>query len=68
MRLEHVRHLSGPNTYATAPVSVARLELGELTNAETTDYPGFAGRLAELLPGLTGHHCAAAGLAGSPGR
>ncbi|MGI9008248.1 MAG: cyanophycin synthetase family protein, partial [Streptosporangiaceae bacterium] len=63
MRLVHVRHLSGPNTYSTAPVSVARLELGELTNAETTEYPGFAGRLAEQLPGLAGHHCAA----GRPG-
>ncbi len=59
MRLVHVRHLSGPNTYTTSPVSVARLELGELTNAETTDHPGFGDRLAGLLPGLAGHHCAA---------
>ncbi|HEX9067114.1 MAG TPA: cyanophycin synthetase [Streptosporangiaceae bacterium] len=63
MRLKHVRHLSGPNIYAAGPVSVARLELGELTNAETTDHAGFAARLAELLPGLASHHCAA----GRPG-
>ena len=42
MRLEYVRHLSGPNVYTTAPVSIARLELGELTCRETTEYPGFA--------------------------
>lgn len=59
MRLDHVRHLNGPNIYTTAPVSLARLELGDLTNAETTDYPEFAGHLSELLPGLATHHCAA---------
>ena len=58
MRLEHVRHLGGPNAFTTAPVSMARLELGELTGRETTDYPGFAERLATALPGLSDHHCA----------
>src|SRR6266568_4557995 len=42
---------------------MARLELGELTGRETTDYPGFAERLATALPGLSDHHCAA----GRPG-
>src|SRR6266700_3156572 len=37
---------------------MARLELGELTGRETTDYPGFAERLAMALPGLSDHHCA----------
>ena len=63
MRLGNLRHLNGPNVYTTRPVSVARLELDELTCRETTCYPGFAGRLAAALPGLAGHHCAA----GRPG-
>ncbi len=63
MRLEDLRHLNGPNVYTARPVSVARLELDELTCRETTGYPGFAGRLTAALPGLAGHHCAA----GRPG-
>ncbi|MGD0374912.1 MAG: cyanophycin synthetase [Streptosporangiaceae bacterium] len=63
MRLIDVRHLSGPNVYTTKPVSVARLELDELTCRETTGYPGFAARLTAALPGLGCHHCAA----GRPG-
>ena len=63
MRLEHIRHLGGPNIFSTKPVSLARIELDELTCKETTDCPGFAERLLELLPGLREHHCAA----GRPG-
>jgi cyanophycin synthetase len=63
MRLESLRHLSGPNVFTARPVSLARIELDELTGQETTDYPGFAGRLAAALPGLAEHHCAA----GRPG-
>ena len=63
MRCTDLRHLSGPNVYTASPVSVARLELDELTGRETTDYPGLAQRLTRLLPGLAGHHCAA----GRPG-
>ncbi|HEY7012610.1 MAG TPA: cyanophycin synthetase [Streptosporangiaceae bacterium] len=63
MRLDDLRHLSGPNAFSTRPVTVARLELGELTGRETTGFPGFAGRLTAALPGLAEHHCAA----GRPG-
>ena len=63
MRLIDLRHLSGPNIYTTRPVTIARLELDELTGQETTGYPGFAGRLTALLTGLAEHHCAA----GRPG-
>ena len=63
MRLIDLRHLRGPNIFTTRPVTVARLELDELTGQETTGYPGFAGRLTALLPGLAEHHCAA----GRPG-
>jgi cyanophycin synthetase len=63
VRLEHVRRLNGPNTFTASPVSVARIELDELTCRESTDYPGFSERLLMALPGLRGHHCAA----GQPG-
>lgn len=63
MRLESVRHLSGPNIFTTTPVTIARLELDDLTCRETTEYPGFAERLLVELPGLAEHHCAA----GRPG-
>ena len=63
MRFIDLRHLSGPNVFTTSPVSVARLELDELTSKETTDFGGFSDRLTALLPGLADHHCAA----GRPG-
>jgi cyanophycin synthetase len=63
VRLEDLRHLSGPNVFSAQPVSLARIELDELTRKETTDFPAFAQRLAAALPGLAGHHCAA----GRPG-
>jgi cyanophycin synthetase len=63
VRLIDLRHLSGPNIYTTRPVTLARLELDELTSQETTGYAGFADRLTALLPGLAEHHCAA----GRPG-
>lgn len=63
MRLDDLRHLSGPNSFSTRPVTIARLELEELTGRNTTEYPGFAGRLTAAMPGLAEHHCAA----GRPG-
>jgi cyanophycin synthetase len=63
VRFMELRHVNGPNVFTRSPVSVARLELDELTGRETTDYPSLAGRLTGLLPGLAGHHCAA----GRPG-
>jgi cyanophycin synthetase len=63
VRLTDLRRLNGPNIYTSRPVTVARLELGELTGQETTAHEGFAARLLDALPGLAGHHCAA----GRPG-
>ncbi|WP_030168421.1 cyanophycin synthetase [Spirillospora albida] len=63
MRLDGLRRLGGPNVYLSRPVAVARLDLQGLTGHETTDHPGFAGRLVAALPGLAAHHCAA----GRPG-
>jgi cyanophycin synthetase len=63
VRFIDLRHLNGPNVFTTSPVSVARLELDDLTGKETTDFGGFAERLLAALPGLADHHCAA----GKPG-
>jgi cyanophycin synthetase len=63
VRLENVRRVSGPNIFTSSPVSVARIELDELTCQESTDHPGFSERLLMALPGLRDHHCAA----GRPG-
>ncbi len=63
MHLDHLRWLGGPNLYVSRPVAIARLELEDLTERETTDFAGFAERLVALLPGLTDHHCSA----GRPG-
>lgn len=59
MHLEHVRHVNGPNVFTTSPVCIARLELGDLTCRETTEFPGLPERLTLMLPGLREHHCAA---------
>ena len=63
MRLDYLRHLTGPNVFTGKPVTVARLELEELTGKETTSFARFADELLTTLPGLRGHHCAA----GRPG-
>jgi cyanophycin synthetase len=63
VRLEDLRHLSGPNVFSAQPVSLARIELDELTCKETTDFPAFGQRLVAALPGLAEHHCAS----GRPG-
>lgn len=59
MRIDEMRRLRGPNVYFSQPVVVVLVDLQEFTSRETTDVPGFAARLLELLPGLTEHHCSA---------
>ncbi|GAA2515753.1 cyanophycin synthetase [Pilimelia columellifera] len=63
MRIDRISRLRGPNHYLDRPVALARVILGELTERESTDHPGFGGRLLAELPGLAEHHCAA----GRPG-
>ena len=63
MRLTDLRRLNGPNIYTSRPVTVARLELDDLTGHETSAHLGFGARLLTALPGLAEHHCAA----GQPG-
>ncbi|GLV13915.1 cyanophycin synthetase [Alicyclobacillus hesperidum] len=63
MNIQSVRHIEGPNVYLYKPILVARIHLGEWTEKESVDYPGFTERLLALLPGLAEHHCAK----GAPG-
>jgi cyanophycin synthetase len=58
MRIESIRTITGPNVYSHQPVIVMRLGLGELTEKESYEIPGFIDRLLECLPGLKEHHCA----------
>lgn len=58
MRITSVRHVDGPNVYIYKPILVARVDLDELTERETTDFASFSDDLLALLPGLCEHHCA----------
>src|SRR5207237_397655 len=55
---EHIRPLPGPNIYLDRPVLRARIELEDLTERESHQFPGFVNRLLARVPGLRGHHCA----------
>src|SRR4051812_45190258 len=49
--------LPGPNVYSHRPTICTLLDLESLAGRETSDYPGFADRLLQELPGLGQHHC-----------
>lgn len=57
MRIDDIRTLRGPNVYHYEPVLVMELQLEELTDSTTADYPSFVTSLLALLPGLNEHHC-----------
>lgn len=57
MRIEGIHTLDGPNLYHDKPVLLMLLHLGDLTERESRELPGFHDRLLELLPGLRQHHC-----------
>ncbi len=63
MKVTRTRHIAGPNIYIYKPILVAEVELGPLTERESTDFEGFSDRLLRMLPGLREHHCAK----GAPG-
>ncbi len=63
MRIVDTRLVRGPNVYLSRPVQVAEVCLDGLTDRESVEFPGFADRLLEALPGLSAHHCAS----GAPG-
>ncbi len=58
MRIVSMRTLQGPNVYLNEPIIIMELDLEELSERETREFPGFNDRLLQLLPGLHDHHCA----------
>lgn len=58
MRIENIRALRGPNVHHRKKVMTMLLQLEDLTDRESREFPGFNERLLELLPGLHRHHCA----------
>ncbi len=58
MNIQWVRHIDGPNVYLYKPILVARIDLEEYTERESSHFTGFSDRLLNLLPGLRDHHCA----------
>src|SRR4051794_20549161 len=63
MKILAIRTIEGANVYSYRPVVVMELDLEELTDRETREFPGFNDTLVGLLPGLREHVC---GL-GTPG-
>ncbi|GMA50542.1 hypothetical protein GCM10025857_18990 [Alicyclobacillus contaminans] len=58
MKILSVRHVEGPNVYIRKPVLIARIDLEELAERESYEFPGFVDHLLRTLPGLRDHHCA----------
>jgi cyanophycin synthetase len=58
MRIGEIRSIPGPNIYIYKPVLVMRLELEDLTERESNEFPEFIERLLQILPGMYNHHCA----------
>ncbi len=57
MKVVDLRVFEGPNVYLHRPVMVVRLDLEDLTDKESSDFPPFTKRLLQLLPGLSEHYC-----------
>ncbi|WP_051344160.1 cyanophycin synthetase [Alicyclobacillus herbarius] len=58
MRICSVRHIDGPNLYIYRPILIADVDLEDLTERESREFPGFNERLLAEFPGLCEHHCA----------
>ena len=57
MKLVEHRHFSGINVHCLKPALEAVVDLEELANKETTDFPEFTKDLIRMLPGLKEHVC-----------
>ncbi len=57
MKIRSIRTFTGPNVFHHKPILLMTLELQELTEKASTDFPGFTERLQEILPGILEHHC-----------
>lgn len=57
MRVIETRFLRGPNIFTRRPVFVAVMDLEELEDRPSTDFPYLVDDLCEALPGLVEHRC-----------
>lgn len=57
MKIIDIRTLAGPNIYSHRPVLIMRIQLEELANRESREFPAFNTQLLELLPGVKSHFC-----------
>src|SRR4051812_29331928 len=57
MKIISMRTLDGPNVFTSQPIVLATLDLEDLHERESREFPGFNERLLELLPGLREHVC-----------
>src|SRR5436853_7567617 len=58
MKIGEIRTLAGPNLYSHHPVLVMKLDVEDLMEKESHEFPGFNDQLLSLLPGLHLHHFA----------
>src|SRR3954464_1786932 len=57
MKLIEQRLLRGPNLYTHRPCILAIIDLEDLDDRPSTDFPGFTERLVALMPTLVEHRC-----------
>ncbi len=57
MKAVNLRVFEGPNVYLHRPVMVMRLDLENLAERESVEFPCFVDRLLQALPGLSQHYC-----------
>ncbi|HEY9723566.1 MAG TPA: cyanophycin synthetase [Oscillatoriaceae cyanobacterium] len=57
MKVLETRILRGPNVHSPRPAFLAVLDLEELDDRPSCDFPGFVDKLCALLPGLHDHRC-----------
>ncbi|HCX79949.1 MAG TPA: cyanophycin synthetase, partial [Firmicutes bacterium] len=57
VRLIESRHFPGINIHCLQPVLEAVVDLEELTDIETSEFPDFSPALVKILPGLKEHTC-----------
>src|SRR4051812_44979470 len=57
LRLLQTSVYRGPHLFSALPMVRLQVDLGVLESWPTDRLPGFADRLAEMLPDLAGHGC-----------
>ena len=57
MQITDVKAFSGPSIYHNRPLLRVRLDIGELEQHDSSEFPGFVARLLQVIPGLWDHRC-----------